>query len=166
MAKITLKNNPINTIGNLPAVGTNAPDFVMTKSDLSDVSLKDFAGKRIVLNIFPSLDTAVCATSVRKFNAELDKLANTVVLCASMDLPFAHKRFCTTEGLEKVVSISEMHKKGFGEAYGVRIVDGPLAGIYSRAVVIIDETGKVTYTEQVPEITQEPDYAAAIAALN
>jgi thiol peroxidase len=165
MAKITLKDNPINTIGNLPVVGTSAPDFVMTKSDLSDVSLKDFAGKRIVLNIFPSLDTAVCATSVRKFNAELDKLSNTVVLCASMDLPFAHKRFCTTEGLEKVISISEMHKKGFGEAYGVRIVDGPLAGIYSRAVVIIDEAGKVVYTEQVPEITQEPNYDAAIAVL-
>jgi len=165
MAKITLKGNPTNTVGNLPAVGTNAPDFVMTKSDLSDVSLKDFAGKRIVLNIFPSLDTAVCATSVRKFNAELDKLANTVVLCASMDLPFAHKRFCTTEGLEKVVSISEMHHKGFGESYGVRIMDGPLAGIYSRAVVILNESGKVIYTEQVPEITQEPDYNAAIAIL-
>ncbi|MDH4262421.1 MAG: thiol peroxidase [Spirochaetia bacterium] len=165
MAKITLKDNPINTIGNLPAVGSTAPDFVMTKSDLSDVSLKDFAGKRIVLNIFPSLDTAVCASSVRKFNAELDKLNNTVVLCASMDLPFAHKRFCTTEGLEKVISISEMHKKGFGETYGVRIVDGPLAGIYSRAVVVINEAGKITYTEQVPEITQEPNYAAAIAAL-
>jgi len=165
MAKITLKDNPINTVGNLPAVGSSAPDFVMTKSDLSDVSLKDFAGKRVVLNIFPSLDTAVCASSVRKFNAELDKLANTVVLCASMDLPFAHKRFCTTEGLEKVISISEMHKRGFGEAYGVRIVDGPLAGVYSRAVVVIDESGKVKYTEQVPEITQEPNYAAAIAAL-
>jgi thiol peroxidase len=165
MAKITLKGNSINTVGNLPEVGSVAPDFTMTKSDLSDVSLKDFAGKRIVLNIFPSLDTAVCATSVRKFNAELDKLANTVVLCASMDLPFAHKRFCTTEGLEKVISISEMHKKGFGETYGVRIVDGPLAGVYSRAVVVVNESGKVIYTEQVPEITQEPDYNAAIAAL-
>lgn len=165
MAKITLKGNPINTVGNLPSVGSSAPDFVMTKTDLSDVSLKDFSGKRIVLNIFPSLDTPVCASSVRKFNADVDKLQNTVVLCASMDLPFAHKRFCSTEGLEKVVSISEMHKHGFGEAYGVRIIDGPLAGIYSRAIVVINEAGKITYTEQVPEITQEPDYSAALAAL-
>jgi len=165
MATITLKGNSINTCGTLPAKGAAAPDFVMTKSDLSDVSLKDFSGKRIVLNIFPSLDTPVCASSVRKFNAELDKLSNTVVLCASMDLPFAHKRFCTTEGLENVISLSEMHKKGFGEAYGVRIIDGPLAGVYSRAVVIIDENGKVIYTEQVPEITQEPDYNSALNAL-
>ncbi|MDH4200918.1 MAG: thiol peroxidase [Spirochaetia bacterium] len=165
MAKITLKGNPINTIGVLPEVGSKAPDFSLTKTDLSDTSLKDFAGKRVVLNIFPSLDTAVCAASVRRFNAEIDKLPNTVVLCASMDLPFAHKRFCVAEGLEKVISVSEMHKAGFGEAYGVKIVDGPLAGLFSRAIVVVDEAGKVIYTEQVPEITQEPDYASAAAAL-
>jgi len=166
MAEIKFKGNPIHTSGYLPGIGEKAPDFVMTKTDLSDVSLKDFSGKRIVLNIFPSLDTAVCAASVRRFNSELDKLPNTVVLCASMDLPFAHKRFCTTEGLEKVISLSEMHKRGFGEDYGMRILDGPLAGLYSRAIVIIDEKGKVLYTEQVPEITQEPDYKTALTILS
>jgi thiol peroxidase len=165
MAKITLKGNSINTSGNLPPVGSKAPDFSLTKTDLSDVSLKDFIGKKIVLNIFPSLDTPVCASSVRRFNADIDKMDNTVVLCASLDLPFAHKRFCSAEGLEKVISLSEMHKRGFGEAYGVLIVDGPLAGILSRAIVIIDENGIVKYTEQVPEITQEPNYEAALKAL-
>lgn len=165
MAKITLKGNPINTVGELPAVGSSAPDFKLTTTDLADVSLQDYAGKRIVLNIFPSLDTAVCAASVRRFNADVDKLDNAVVLCASMDLPFAHKRFCSAEGLEKVISVSEMHHKGFGETYGVRITDGPLAGIFSRAIVVIGEDGKVIYTEQVPEITQEPDYESALNAI-
>lgn len=165
MAEITLKGNPIHTCGELPAVGSPAPDFVLTKTDLSDVSLKDFAGKRIVLNIFPSIDTSVCATSVRKFNAEAENLANTVVLCASLDLPFAHDRFCGAEGLENVVPVTELRNRDVGEAYGVRIVDGPLAGLFSRAVVIIDEQGKVMYTEQVPEIGQEPDYEAALQAL-
>jgi thiol peroxidase len=127
--------------------------------------LKDFAGKRIVLNIFPSIDTDVCAASVRKFNAEADKLEHTVVLCASLDLPFAHNRFCGAEGLETVIPVTELRKRGFGEDYGVRIVDGPLAGLFSRAVVVIDENGKVVYTEQVPEIAQEPNYEAALQAL-
>ncbi len=165
MAEITLKGNPIHTYDDLPAVGSQAPDFVLTKTDLADVSLKDFAGQRVVLNIFPSIDTSVCAASVRKFNSEVNTLANTVVLCASLDLPFAHERFCGAEGLENVVPVTELRKRAFGEDYGVRIVDGPLAGIFSRAVVIIDESGKVIYTEQVPEIAQEPDYDAALNAL-
>jgi thiol peroxidase len=165
MAIITLKGNPIHTCGELPKVGSKASDFVLTKTDLADVSLKDFAGKRIVLNIFPSIDTSVCATSVRKFNAEASNLKNTVVLCVSLDLPFAHARFCGAEGLNNVISVSELRNRAFGEAYGVRIIDGPLAGLLSRAVVIIDEKGKVKYTEQVPEIAQEPNYEAALKAL-
>ncbi|MBN2423464.1 MAG: thiol peroxidase [Calditrichaceae bacterium] len=165
MAEITLKGNKIYTIGNLPEVGSKAPDFVLTKTDLSDFSLKDLRGKRVVLNIFPSLDTSVCAMSVRRFNDEAQKLENTVVVCASMDLPYAHKRFCATEGLENVLSASELRDKNFGNLYGVRIVDGPMAGLLSRAVVILDEQGKVVYTEQVPEIGQEPDYQKAINAL-
>lgn len=165
MASITFKGNAVNTVGDLPAVGSQAPDFLLTKTDLSDVSLKDFAGKKIVLNIFPSVDTPVCAASVRRFNQEADKLPNTVVLGVSLDLPFAHKRFCGAEGIESAVSVTELRDRKFGEDYGVRMTDGPLAGLLSRAVVIIDESGKVTYTEQVPEITQEPDYEAALAAL-
>ena len=137
----------------------------MTKTDLSDISLKDYAGKRIVLNIFPSLDTDVCANSVRRFNSEAGKLDNTVVLDVSKDLPFAHNRFCSVEGLENVVSSTELRDDKFGNDYGVKIVDGPLAGLLSRAVVIIDENGRVLYTEQVPEIAQEPDYEAALNVL-
>lgn len=166
MAKITLKGNTINTFGNLPGTGSQAKDFLLTKTDLSDVSLKDFSGKRIVMNIFPSVDTGVCATSVRRFNSELDKMKNTVVLCISVDLPFAHQRFCGAEGLNNVISLSEMRVRKFGEDYGVRIIDGPLAGIFSRAVIVIDETGKIIYTEQVPEIAQEPDYAPVVKLLS
>ncbi len=166
MAKITLKGNTINTFGNLPETGSQAKDFLLTKTDLSDVSLKDFSGKRIVMNIFPSVDTGVCATSVRRFNSELDKMKNTVVLCISVDLPFAHQRFCGAEGLNNVISLSEMRVRKFGEDYGVRIIDGPLAGIFSRAVIVIDETGKIIYTEQVPEIAQEPDYAPVVKLLS
>lgn len=166
MAKITLRGNPINTVGNLPEVGSQAPDFKLTKTDLSDATLADFKGKRIILNISPSLDTAICATSIRKFNEEAVKLDNTVVLYASLDLPFAHNRFCSAEGIENVVSLSELHDRSFGENYGVRIVDGPMAGLYSRAVVIIDENGKVIYTEQVPEIAQDPNYEAALNVLS
>ncbi len=166
MAKITLKGNIINTFGNLPEIGSKAKDFLLTKTDLSDVSLNDFSGKRIVMNIFPSVDTGVCATSVRRFNAELDKMKNTVVLCISVDLPFAHQRFCGAEGLNNVISLSEMRVRKFGEDYGVRIIDGPLAGIFSRAVIVIDETGKIIYTEQVPEIAQEPDYAPVVKLLS
>ena len=165
MATITFKGSPVKTAGDLPKVGTQAPDFKLTKTDLSEVSLKDFSGKKLVLNIFPSLDTSTCATSVRKFNAEASKLNNTVVLCVSRDLPFAHSRFCSTEGLDKVVSASEYRDDSFSKAYGVKIADGPLVGLMSRAVVVIDETGKVVYDEQVAEIAQEPNYEAALKAL-
>jgi thiol peroxidase len=165
MAKITFKGNAAHTAGTLPAVGSAAPDFKLTKSDLSDASLKDYLGKKVVLNIFPSLDTPVCAASVRRFNAEASKLDNTVVLCISRDLPFAQGRFCAAEGLNNVITASEYKDSSFNEAYGVRIQDGPLAGLLSRAVVVVDESGKVKYTEQVPEIVHEPDYAKALAAL-
>lgn len=165
MATITLQGNPIQTIGSLPAVGSKAPDFLLTAADLSDSSLSKFAGKRVVLNIFPSVDTGVCASSVRKFNAEVEKLSNTVVLCISADLPFALSRFCGAEGLSNVVTLSELRNREFGNNYGVRIVDGPLAGLLSRSVVVLDETGKVIYTEQVPEIVQEPDYAPVVELL-
>jgi thioredoxin-dependent peroxiredoxin len=165
MAQITLKGNPVKTSGELPKVGDPAPDFVLTKTDLSDVSLKDFAGKTIVLNIFPSVDTAVCSMSVRKFNAQIDQYDNAAVLCVSLDLPFAHARFCGAEGLNQVISVSELRNRDFGNRYGVRIIDGPLAGLLARAVVIIDAKGNVIYTQLVPEIAEEPDYAAALAML-
>lgn len=165
MSKITLKGNPINTSGVLPAVGSQAPDFVLTKTDLSDISLEDLQGKRVILNIFPSIDTDVCAASVRHFNADANALENTVVLCVSLDLPFAHKRFCGAEGLDNVESVSELRSHDFGEQYGVRIIDGPLAGLLSRSVVVLDENGNVTYTQQVPEIVQEPDYEAVLNAV-
>jgi thioredoxin-dependent peroxiredoxin len=165
MATITLQGNPIQTIGSLPAVGSKAPDFLLTAADLSDSNLSKFAGKRVVLNIFPSVDTGVCAASVRKFNAEVEKLENTVVLCISADLPFALSRFCGAEGLSNVVTLSELRNRDFGNNYGVRIVDGPLAGLLSRSVVVLDETGKVIYTEQVPEIVQEPDYSPVVDLL-
>lgn len=165
MAKITLKGNPIHTIGNLPLTGTMAPGFTLVKTDLSLLKLDDLKGKKVLLNIFPSLDTEVCAASVRRFNAEAANLSNTVVVCVSKDLPFAHKRFCATEGIENVITASDFRDGSFGEAYGVTITDGPLAGLHSRAVVILDENGKVIYTEQVPEIVQEPDYEAALSKL-
>jgi len=164
MATITLRGNPIHTKGELPKIGEKAPDFQLTGNDLKDVSLASFAGKKKILNIVPSLDTAVCATSTRHFNEDAGKLANTVVLVISNDLPFAQKRFCTTEGLANVVPLSELRSRDFGNAYGARISDGPMAGVLSRAVVVIDEHDKVVYTEQVPEIAQEPDYAKALAA--
>jgi thiol peroxidase len=164
MATIKLGGNPIHTKGELPAVGAKAPDFVLTANDMSDVSLATFAGKKKILNIVPSLDTSVCATSTRRFNEEGSKLPNTVVLVVSNDLPFAQKRFCTTEGLQNVIALSELRTRDFGDAYGVRMTDGKLAGLLSRAVVVIDEDDKVVYTEQVPEIAQEPDYAKALAA--
>lgn len=165
MAKITFKGNPISTSGNLPQVGSAAPDFSLTKGDLSDVSLKDFKGKKAVLNIFPSIDTSVCATSVRKFNEQAAQLTNTVVLCISADLPFAQGRFCGAEGIKNVTPLSEFRNKAFGDSYGLRIAEGPLKGLLSRAVVVLDESGKVLYTEQVPEIAQEPNYQAALGAL-
>lgn len=165
MAKITFKGNPINTVGTLPAVGSKAPDFKLTKTDLADVSLKDYAGKKVVLNIFPSIDTGVCATSVRKFNTEAAGLPNTVVVGVSKDLPFAHKRFCGAENITGVVTTSDLREGSFGKAYGVTMTDGPLAGLFSRSIVVLDEKGSVKYVEQVPEITQEPDYAKALAAV-
>ena len=165
MAEITFKGNPIHTAGSLPKLGTMAPDFKLIKADLAPMSLGEFKGKKVVLNIFPSIDTSVCATSVRRFNAEADKLSNTVVVCISRDLPFAQKRFCGAEGLNNVVTGSEYQDSSFSDAYGVRIVDGPLAGLLSRAIVVVDDQGKVAYTEQVPEIAQEPDYGKALAAI-
>jgi len=166
MATITLKGTPIETIGDLPKVGEKAPAFTLTKRDLSETTLDDFAGKRIVLNIFPSIDTQVCATSVRRFNVEAAKLENSVVLCVSADLPFAHERFCGAEGIDDVLLLSSFRSEAFGKDYGVKITSGPLTGLMSRAVVIIDESVKVIYTEQVPEIVQEPNYEAALAALS
>lgn len=165
MAKITLKGNAVDTSGNLPAVGTNAPDFTGTKTDLSDLKLSELKGKRVILNIFPSIDTPTCATSVRTFNAQASKMDNTVVLCISADLPFAQKRFCGAEGLNNVVSISTFRFPNFGNDYGANIVTGALSGLLSRAVVVVDENGKVKYTEQVAEIANEPNYDAALQAL-
>ena len=165
MAQITLKGNPVATVGELPAAGTAAPSFTLVNKDMSEANMADFAGKRIVLNIFPSLDTPVCAASVRRFNLEASSIPDTVVLCISADLPFAHKRFCEVEGIENVVSLSVFRSPEFGNDYGVTITDGPLKGILSRAVVIVDKDGKVIHAEQVPEITQEPDYEAALKAM-
>lgn len=165
MTQIAFKGNAIRTAGALPAVGSSAPDFTVVKSDLSSVSLSDFKGKKLILNIFPSIDTSVCAASVRRFNVEAAKMENSIVLCVSRDLPFAQNRFCAAEGLSNVIMGSEFRDSGFSDPYGVRIVDGPLAGLLSRAIVVINEQGKVIYTEQVPEIAQEPDYEKALAAL-
>ncbi len=165
MAEIKFKGNPIHTAGNLPAVGSSAPDFKLTKADLSEASLSNFEGKKKVLNIVPSLDTGVCAASARKFNVEATSLENTVVITISRDLPFAQKRFCGAEGLTNIETLSEMRTHDFSKAYGVEMVDGPLAGLHSRAVLVLDENNKVLHAEQVPDITQEPNYDAAIAAL-
>jgi len=165
MANITHRGNPIHTSGELPRVGSAAPDFTLTAGDLKDVSLADFKGKRKVLNIVPSLDTPVCATSTRKFNESAGKLPNVAVLVVSADLPFASKRFCTTEGLSNVTPLSLMRSKKFAQDYGILITDGALAGVTGRAVVVVDEHDKVTYTQLVPEIGQEPDYDKALAAL-
>ncbi|MFQ5598465.1 MAG: thiol peroxidase [Nitrospiria bacterium] len=166
MAKITLKGNPIETAGDLPGVGSDAPAFTLVKNDLSEVSLSDFAGKTAVLNIFPSIDTPVCAGSVKRFNQEASNLNGTVVLCISADLPFALGRFCGAEGLNDVIPLSVFRAPDFGKNYGALITTGPLAGILSRAIVIVDGSGKVTYTEQVPEITQDPNFDTALAALS
>lgn len=165
MTKITFKGNPVNTVSSLPQTGSSAPEFTLTKTDLTDVTLADYKGKKVVLNIFPSLDTSVCAASVRRFNAEAEKLNNTVVLCVSRDLPFAHNRFCTVEGLKNVIPLSDLRTNDFGKDYGVLIADGPLEGLFSRAVVVINENGKVVYTEQVPEIAQEPNYEKALNSI-
>jgi len=165
MAQFKLKGNDFNTTGELPAVGVPAPAFAVAGTDLAPVSLADHAGKRVVLNIFPSIDTDVCAASVRRFNAEASGLDNTVVVCVSMDLPFALKRFCGAEGLDDVVTTSDFRDGAFGRDYGVRIADGPLAGLLARSIVVVDREGKVLYSAFAPETTEEPDYEAALAAL-
>ena len=165
MANITFKGNPISTVGQLPATGAPAPAFTLVGTDLSDVTLESLAGRQVVLNIFPSVDTGVCAQSVRTFNEKAAGLENTTVVCASADLPFALNRFCGAEGIENVVSASSF-RGDFGQTYGVTMAEGPLAGLLSRAVVVTDAGGKVVHTEQVPEIGQEPDYDAAISALS
>lgn len=165
MSQVTLKGNTVHTAGSLPSAGSEAPGFTLVRNDLSEASLGDFQGKTVVLNIFPSLDTPVCAASVRRFNLEAASMPDTVVLCISADLPFAHKRFCEVEGIENVVSLSVFRSPEFGTDYGVVMTDGPLKGILSRAVVIVDKDGKIIYTEQVPEITTEPDYEAALRAM-
>lgn len=165
MAKVSLLGNAMNTIGTLPTKGSIAPDFEATKGDLSTLKLSDLRGKRVVLNIFPSLDTATCAASVRHFNADASKMDNTVVLCISEDLPFAQGRFCTTEGLKNVVPVSLFRSPEFGKTYGTVIVDGPMRGLQSRAVVVVDEEGKVVYTQQVEKIEDEPDYKSALEVL-
>ena len=165
MATITLQGNEIHTNGELPAVGSQAPDFNLVDGDLNDRHLADYAGRRKLLNIVPSLDTGVCATSTRKFNEAAAGRDNVVMLVISADLPFAQGRFCSTEGIDKVIPLSMMRSRNFAKDYGVLIEDGPLAGITARAVVVLDENDKVVYTELVPEIGQEPDYEKALAAL-
>jgi thiol peroxidase len=165
MAQTALQGNPVNLSGELPAVGSQAPDFRLVAKDLSDKSLADFAGKKKLLNIVPSLDTGVCATSTKKFNAAMEGKSDAVALVISADLPFAQGRFCEVEGIDNVIGLSMMRSRNFAKDYGVLIADGPLAGITARAVVVLDANDKVVYTQLVPEITQEPDYDSALAAL-
>lgn len=157
--------NTADLIGNLPAVGSTAPAFVLTGNDMSDKHLKDFAGKKVILNIFPSVDTGVCATSTRKFNQYLSSLENTVVLCVSKDLPFAQKRFCGAEGIDKAITLSDFRSRGFGKDYGVELTSSAFAGLFARAIVVIDPSGKIKHTELVPQIGEEPNYDAALKAL-
>ena len=165
MSKITLKGNAINTSGVLPAIGSIAADFKLIAGDLSVKTLGDFKGKNLVLNIFPSIDTGTCAASVRNFNKMAADLLNTTVLCVSRDLPFAQNRFCGAEGIENVIVLSDFNTGQFGKDYGLEIVDGPLAGLHSRCIVVLNAEGKVVYTEQVAETTEEPNYDLALASL-
>lgn len=165
MASITLGGNPVNTIGELPKVGSKLADFKLVKNDLSVASLSDFSGKKLVLNIFPSIDTGTCATSVRKFNEAAANLENTTVLCISRDLPFAQKRFCGAEGIENVVNLSDFQDGSFGKTNGLEIIDGALKGLHSRVLIVTDAEGTVLHTEQVAEIANEPNYEAALAVL-
>lgn len=165
MATTALRGNPVQTSGDLPKVGSTAPGFELVKQDLSSVKLSDLAGKKVVLNIFPSIDTPTCATSVRKFNEKAASKANTVVLCVSKDLPFASKRFCGAEGIENVVTASGFRDTAFEQAYGIQIADSALKGLMARSVVVLDESGKVVHTQLVAEIADEPDYDAALAKL-
>ncbi len=165
MAQLNFKGNPVHTNGNLPKVGEKAPDFTLVKNDLSRASLSDYKGKKVVLNIFPSIDTGVCATSVRTFNQDAANLENTVVLCVSKDLPFANARFCGAEGISNVETLSDFDGGSFGANYEVQLVDGPLKGLLARSIVVINENGEVTHTELVSDIVNEPNYSAAISAL-
>ncbi|KAB5491853.1 MULTISPECIES: thiol peroxidase [Flagellimonas] len=165
MATVTLKGNQIHTLGNLPENGSQAPDFKLVKNDLSTVSLSDYKGQKLVLNIFPSVDTGTCAQSVRQFNQEAAELDNTKILCISKDLPFAQARFCGAEGIDKVETLSDFRDGNFGTSYNVTFVDGPLQGLLSRSVVVLDENGKVIHSEQVSETVDEPNYKAALEAL-
>jgi len=165
MANITLKGNDFKTIGNLPELGSKAPDFSLIAGDLSLKSLSDYTGKNIILNIFPSIDTGTCASSVREFNKKSTDLENTVVLCISRDLPFAQARFCGAEGIDNVITLSDFAKGSFGKNYGLTIENGPLAHLHSRAIVIINAEGNIIYTKQVTEIADEPNYEAALKAL-
>lgn len=165
MANIKLGGNPIHTIGTLPTVGSKAIDFKLVKTDLGEVSLSDYQGSKLILNIFPSIDTGVCATSVRTFNEKAAAMKQTKVLCISRDLPFALKRFCGAEGIENVESLSDFKTGAFGNDYGLTIIDGPLQGLHSRVIMVIDENGGVLYTEQVEDIASEPNYEAALAVL-
>ena len=165
MANITLGGKACTTVGELPVIGSTSPDFKLTKMDMSEMTLADLKGKKVILNIFPSVDTGICATSSRKFNAEASSLSNTVVACVSRDLPFAQKRFCGAEGLENVIMLSDYKTGAFGKSYGVHIADGGFQGLHARAVVVLDETGKVTYNQLVPEVGQEPDYDSALKAV-
>jgi thiol peroxidase len=165
MAQTKLGETVVNTIGELPAVGSIAPAFTLTANDLTDIKLESFAGKKVVLNIFPSIDTRVCSTSVREFNKRVVAYPDTVVLCIAKDLPFAMKRFCGAEGIDKVITLSDFRNYGFGKTYGVDLVDGGFKGLHARAVVVIDPTGKIKHTELVPVIGQEPDYETALKVL-
>lgn len=166
MAIITFKGNQVTTVGTLPAVGSKLPDFTLTDTSLKEITNSDFAGKYLVLNIFPSIDTGVCAASVRRFNEQAASLDHVRIVCVSKDLPFAHKRFCGSEGIGHVISASDFRHPEFGSKYGVTMIDGPLAGLLSRAVIVADPDGTVIYTEQVPEIAQEPDYDAALSVIS
>lgn len=165
MATIFFKGTPVHTNGDLPQKGSLAPDFQLVKTDLGLAKLSDFSGKRIVLNIFPSLDTPTCATSVRRFNQEASKLNNTVVLCISRDLPFAQARFCGAEGIENVLTLSDFKEGTFGKSYGLELVDGPLQALHSRCVIVLNENREIIYTEQVEEIVDEPKYSEALQTL-
>jgi thioredoxin-dependent peroxiredoxin len=165
MAQIKLGLETVTTTGELPGTGSPAPDFVLSGNDMKDVTFREFSGKNIVLNIFPSVDTRVCAISVREFNKRVAAVPDTVILCISKDLPFAMKRFCGTEGIDKAITLSDFRHRGFGKAYGVEMVDGSFAGLLARAVVVIDKNGKVNYTELVPLIGQEPNYEEALKTI-
>lgn len=165
MSQITMDGNRVNTYGNLPEKGEKAPHFALIKSDLTTATLEDFKGKRVIMNIFPSIDTGVCATSVRNFSKKATQLNNTVVLCISRDLPFAQQRFLNDEKLNNVVNLSDFRERIFGKDYGLEMIDGPWEGLLSRVVIVLDENGKVKYSQQVPEINDEPDYLAALKEL-